>query len=110
MKVKQVRKFIKRTNKVLPSIKEEIKPVEAPKPKTKTTKSTEKLNAETEVKNNEQKKENMTLEQIEKAEVLAQNLDATQKVKVVKKDKGLIERTESSKIVLTEDNRQVLND
>ena len=31
-------------------------------------------------------------------------------VKVVKKDKGLIERTESSKIVLTEDNRQVLND
>lgn len=31
-------------------------------------------------------------------------------VKVVKKDRGLIERTESSKIILTEDNRQVLND
>ena len=31
-------------------------------------------------------------------------------VKVVKKDKGLIERTESSKIVLTEDNRQLLGD
>ena len=31
-------------------------------------------------------------------------------VKLVKKDKGLIERTESSKIILTEDNRQVLND
>lgn len=31
-------------------------------------------------------------------------------VKVIKKDKGLIERTESSKIILTEDNRQVLND
>ena len=31
-------------------------------------------------------------------------------VKVVKSDKGLIERTESSKIVLTEDNRQLLVD
>lgn len=31
-------------------------------------------------------------------------------VKIVKKDRGLIERTESSKIILTEDNRQVLND
>ena len=31
-------------------------------------------------------------------------------VKVVKTERGLIERTESSKIILTEDNRQVLND
>jgi hypothetical protein len=31
-------------------------------------------------------------------------------VKRVKKDKGLIERTESSTIVLTEDNKQLLND
>lgn len=31
-------------------------------------------------------------------------------VKVVKSDKGLIERTESSKIILTEDNRQLLID
>ena len=31
-------------------------------------------------------------------------------VKVVKRDKGLIERTESSKIILTEDNRQLLVD
>ena len=36
--------------------------------------------------------------------------DAPKAVKRIKKDKGLIERTESSKIVLTEDNRQVLND
>lgn len=33
-----------------------------------------------------------------------------QKVKVIKKDKGIIERTENSKIVLTEDNKMVLND
>lgn len=36
--------------------------------------------------------------------------DMGREVKVVKKEKGLIERTESSKIILTEDNRQVLND
>lgn len=33
-----------------------------------------------------------------------------QKVKIDKKDKGIIERTENSKIVLTEDNKMVLND
>lgn len=34
----------------------------------------------------------------------------TQRVKRVKKDKGLIERTESSKTILTEDNKELLND
>lgn len=32
------------------------------------------------------------------------------RVKVLKNDRGLIERTESSKIILAEDNRQVLMD
>lgn len=32
------------------------------------------------------------------------------KVKIEKKDKGLIERTEESTIVLTEDNKRLLND
>lgn len=36
--------------------------------------------------------------------------DVPRTVKRVKKDKGLIERTESSKIILTEDNKQLLND
>ena len=31
-------------------------------------------------------------------------------IKRVKKDKGLIERTESSKTILTEDNKELLND
>ena len=31
-------------------------------------------------------------------------------IKRVKNDKGLIERTESSKVILTEDNRQILID
>lgn len=32
------------------------------------------------------------------------------RIKRVKNDRGLIERTESSKVILTEDNRQILND
>ena len=60
-------------------------------------------------KNNERKnyKKMMTEEQIASAENMANVLSDT---KVIKKDKGLIERTESSKIILTEDNRQLLND
>ena len=50
----------------------------------------------------------MDVEKLKKAEELS-GIDASQ-VKVVKKEKGLIERTESSKIILTEDNRQILND
>ena len=42
------------------------------------------------------------------AQELVQEL--TPETKVLKKDKGLIERTESSKIILTEDNKQILND
>ena len=53
------------------------------------------------------KKNMMTEEQIASAESMANVLSDT---KVIKKDKGLIERTESSKIILTEDNRQLLND
>ena len=63
-----------------------------------------------EKKNDIQKNDkDMTTEQIEKVENLVQNISKP-KVKVVKKERGLIERTESEKIVLTEDNRQVLND
>lgn len=62
------------------------------------------------IKNKKNKKtENiMTEEQMKKAMEMADEFNP--QVKMVKKDRGLIERTESSKIVLTEDNRQVLND
>ena len=63
-----------------------------------------------EAKNNELKMEETMDEKVNKAEEIMNNMKAANHVKVVKKDKGLIERTESSKIVLTEDNRQVLND
>ena len=63
-----------------------------------------------EEKNKQEKKEETMDEKVNKAEEIMNNMKAANHVKVVKKDKGLIERTESSKIVLTEDNRQVLND
>lgn len=63
-----------------------------------------------EKKNNFKKTEEAMDEKINKAEEIMNNMKAANHIKVVKKDKGLIERTESSKIVLTEDNRQVLND
>lgn len=51
---------------------------------------------------------------IEQVEDLLNNMEGKpmpkQKIKVDKKDKGIIERTENSKIVLTEDNKMVLND
>lgn len=61
------------------------------------------------VKNNKEEKidENMDIDQIEK---LASELTPEQTTKRIKKDKGLIERTESSKIMITEDNKQLLND
>ena len=59
-------------------------------------------------KNNEDKNnEAMDIEQIEK---LASELTPEQTTKKIKKDKGLIERTESSKIMITEDNKQLLTD
>lgn len=51
---------------------------------------------------------------IEQVEDLLNNMEGKpmpkQRVKVDKKDKGIIERTENSKIVLTEDNKMILND
>lgn len=60
-------------------------------------------------KNNKtsKKQEAMDIEQIEK---LANELTPEQTTKRIKKDKGLIERTESSKIMITEDNKQLLKD
>ena len=42
--------------------------------------------------------------------VLNQTDMMANKVKKVRKENGLIEKTESSKIILTEDNRELLND
>lgn len=68
--------------------------VKAPKPeKNKSVKNSKKMKS---------------VDKIEAAEMAIEAMEP--KVKVVKKDRGLIERVESSKIILTEDNRQMLND
>lgn len=52
-----------------------------------------------------------TEEKIQMAQsVLSGSEPSAAPVKRVKKDKGLIERTESSKTILTEDNKELLND
>ena len=53
-------------------------------------------------------------EKLKQMEDLLNNVDMKQapkrKTKIEKKDKGLIERTENSAILLTEDNKMLLND
>lgn len=91
-----IRFFIKKFPKIKQEIKKD-KPVE-----TKTTENKNKRN---------KKKVDMCLEmedKIKQAEDTLNNMEP--EVKVIKKDKSIIERTEASKIVLVEDNRQLLVD
>ena len=55
-----------------------------------------------------QKKEVMTTQ--EKINAANEALSVDMPVKRIKRDKGLIERTESSKTILTEDNKELLTD
>ena len=65
----------------------------------------------TDNKNNDTIKEQVmtTSEKIAMAQEVL-NSSAASETKRIKKDKGLIERTESSKTILTEDNKELLND
>ena len=87
------KRFPKRPNfNIVREMVEEV--VKAPKPeKNKSVKNSKKMKS---------------VDKIEAAEMAIEAMEP--KVKVVKKDRGLIERVESSKIILTEDNRQMLND
>lgn len=63
------------------------------------------------IEDNKELKEDNVMDTKEKIQMAAAILNAEQpKVKKVKKDKGLIERTESSITILTEDNRELLKD
>ena len=70
------------------------------------------LKPQKKVENNirENKEVMTTSEKIAMAQSVLSGTDAAAPVKRVKKDKGLIERTESSKTILTEDNKELLND
>lgn len=57
------------------------------------------------------KKKNMADPKLKQVEELLDKADVPErKVKIEKKEKGLFERTENSTILLTEDNKMVLND
>ena len=69
----------------------------------------------TDTKENKTKEKKLVMNTAEKVEmakkILAQQESMPkQKVKKIRKDKGLIERTESSKTILTEDNKELLVD
>lgn len=69
------------------------------------------IEVEEKVKDNEEIKEDNVMDTKEKIQMANAILNAEQpKVKKVKKEKGLIERTESSITILTEDNRELLKD
>lgn len=68
------------------------------------------INPVTNLNKNEKEINMDTQEKIMMANAILNQAEATTKVKKVRKDKGLIEKTESSKIILTEDNRELLND
>lgn len=54
---------------------------------------------------------NLTKEELAQMDELLTKMGASENTKkVLKSDRGLIERTKSSKVILTEDNRQILND
>ena len=69
-----------------------------------TEKAEETVNNEIEESNKDMDK------RLEKVEALVNAKAPNRKVKVEKKDKGIIERTENSTILLTEDNKMMLTD
>lgn len=85
-------------------------PVVEKKPAKRTRKKAVKAEMPS-VENNEKNNENMN-ESIEKIKkIVGQDVEIPeQTVKYEKKDKGLIERTENSTILITEENKMLLND
>ena len=80
--------------------------------KKETIEENKVIEEDKEVKENKEVKKDkkMADERLEKIEKIIGSKAPKRKVKVEKKDKGLIERTENSTILLTEDNKMVLND
>ena len=72
------------------------------------TKPQKKVNVKKENKINENATVMTTSEKITMAQEVLNNVPTS--TKRIKKDKGLIERTESSKTILTEDNKELLKD
>jgi hypothetical protein len=100
---KYIIKHINRKDSIIPSQKVETKPVVEKE-------SDVKVYEVEKPKNNTEKKKAMKQSSITNIENLVSQMGPEQTTKRIKKDKGLIERMESEKIMITEDNRQLLND
>ena len=99
--------FNKRQQVRKPSVAIRTNDVKEPVKEVKAEETTSKASG----KNKKVKKTEETMvENIDKVSALEEIISDEQPVKRVKKDKGLIERTESSKVILTEDNKQLLMD
>ena len=108
---------VKEQNITAEPVKEEVKQtvVEMPKEEPKMEKKPENKVSTRKKRNNTKEKRVKDMETSEKVKIAAEILEGMpnmddKSVKRVKKDKGLIERVESSKIILTEDNKELLND
>lgn len=62
--------------------------------------------------NNQSLEKDTTMDnkQIEKIQSILNTSEVEKPIKKIKKDKSIIERSESSKIIINEDNKQLLND
>ncbi len=89
-------------------LNDEIKDTEVAE---KSAKQNRKPRKKKNTENNEQNVEDMN-ENIEKIKkIVGQDIEIPERqVKIEKRDKGLIERTENSAILITEDNKMILND
>ena len=100
-----VQRFIRKTNKVryVRNRKSYNNTVKVDLRHTKTENKEEKNKEDMNIDKN-------TLEQVENIMNMTDKSLSKRKTKVERKDKGLIERTENSTILLTEDNKMLLND
>lgn len=96
IKHKQDTRFLPRQFRNAPTVEQTVKKEEQP---------TEAKKEKKEIKESQKV---MTTQ--EKVELANEVLGKTPQVKRVKRDKGLIERSESSKTILTEDNKELLKD
>lgn len=90
--------------------KKELEEVKNEANKNVKPKKTGKVMLVKEENNTEEKTTNMNRVDLERANNIVDSMNDTNKVKRIKSDKGLIERVEINKVVLTEDNKMLLND
>ena len=90
-------------------VEEEVKPT-SKKRKKGSKKAKNSLNEENNLLTENISNVMDTRDKITLAASILDSMEAQPEVKTLRREKGLIERTESSKIILTEDNKELLHD